>query len=243
MPAIPKLPGTPSEYKDIVEYLKSKKIPETIHSPSAKCKFTTRCSKFELDENEILYLSPVFKNNEVVSDKRRVVPRYDTELRSLLLKNFHDQFNHRSYHKTFSALSEKHIGITQTEVQAYINECSVCAINTSIKEKTDMKSVISVAPWRHIQIDLIDFHDFSSVNYGFAWSLTCVCTFSKFLIAVPMKNKEAGTVAAHLVKDVFRILGPPTILQSDNGKEFEGIVKQVCEILNIKIKHGHPRHL
>ena len=147
MPAIPKLPGTPSEYKDIVEYLKSKKIPEAIHSPSAKCKFTTRCSKFELDENEILYLSPVFKNNEVVSDKRRVVPRYDTELRSLLLKNFHDQFNHRSYHKTFSALSEKHIDITQTKVQAYINECLVCTINTSIKKKTDIKLVISVAPW------------------------------------------------------------------------------------------------
>ena len=53
-----------------------------------------------------------------------------------------------------------------------------------------------------------------------------------------MKNKEAGTVAVHLVKDVFRISGPPMILQNNNGKEFEGIVKQVCETLNIKIKHG-----
>ncbi|CAG8819209.1 7498_t:CDS:1, partial [Racocetra persica] len=57
--------------------VKSKKIPETIHDPSAKCKFANRCSKFELDENEILYLSAVVKNNEIVSDKRRVVPRYD----------------------------------------------------------------------------------------------------------------------------------------------------------------------
>ncbi|CAG8574947.1 5188_t:CDS:2, partial [Paraglomus brasilianum] len=41
---------------------------------------------------------------------------------------------------------------------------------------------------------------------------------------MPMKNKEATTVATHLVKDVFKILGLPDIdiLQSDNnnGKEF-----------------------
>ncbi|CAG8655868.1 1020_t:CDS:2 [Ambispora leptoticha] len=133
MPAIPKLPGTPTEYKDIVDYLKSKKIPETIYDPVAKCKFEGRCKKFELDENEILYLSAVFKNSEMVSDRRRVIPKYDVEL-------------------------------------------------------------------------------------------------------------QAGTVAVHLVKDVFRILSPPLVLQSDNGKEFKGIVKQVCETLNIRFKHGRPHH-
>ncbi|CAG8793158.1 5210_t:CDS:2, partial [Cetraspora pellucida] len=92
----------------------------------------------------------------------------------------------------------KHIGITQVEVQVYVNECFICAINSSIKEKTDMKSVISVASWQHIQIDLIDFYNFTN----------------------------AGTVAAHLVKDVFRILGSPKILQNDNGREFKKIVKQ-----------------
>ena len=106
-----------------------------------------------------------------------------------------------------------------------------------------MKSVIFVAPWQHIQIDLIDFHDFTNINYRFAQLLTCVCMFSKYLIAILIKNKEADTVDAHLVKDIFRIPGLPTILQSDNKKEFEGIVKQVCETFNIKIKHGHPRHL
>jgi hypothetical protein len=36
---------------------------------------------------------------------------------------------------------------------------------------------------------------------------------------------------------------PPQILQSDNGKEFVAeVVKNVCNILNIKIRHGRPRH-
>ena len=58
-----------------------------------------------------------------------------------------------------------------------------------------------------------------------------------------MRNKEASTVANHLIKDVFKILGPPTILQSDNEKEFTAqIINQICDILNIKIKHGRPRY-
>src|SRR6185312_4631833 len=61
---------------------------------------------------------------------------------------------------------------------------------------------------------------------------------------VPMKNKEAATIAKHLVNDVFKIPGPPRVLQSDNRKEFVAdVIKNVCDILNIKIEHGRPRHL
>ncbi|RIB11436.1 hypothetical protein C2G38_2203432 [Gigaspora rosea] len=77
-------------------------------------------------------------------------------------------------------------------------------------QKTDIVSV------EHVQIDLVDFRDFAKENEGFSWLLTCICVFSKFLVAVPMKNKEAGTVAVHLIKDVFKILGSPTTLQSNN---------------------------
>ena len=87
-----------------------------------------------------------------------------------------------------------------------------------------MVPVISTAPWKHIQIDLIDFHEFSEQNNGFAWLLSCVCIFSKFLFAIPMKNKEATTVATHLIKDVFKNFGPPETLQSE-------IISQVCNIL------------
>jgi hypothetical protein len=106
-----------------------------------------------------------------------------------------------------------------------------------------MTPVVSTAPWKHIQIDLVDFHDFADMNDGFAWLLTCVCVFSKFLVAVPIKNKQASTVATYLVKDVIKILGPPVIFQSDNGKEFAAqVITQICNTLNIKIKHGRPRH-
>ena len=71
-----------------------------------------------------------------------------------------------------------------------------------------MTPVVSTEPWAHMQIDLIDFHEFADVNDGYSWLLTCVCTFSKFLVAVPMKNKKAATITKHLINNVFKIPGP-----------------------------------
>ncbi|CAG8673597.1 5679_t:CDS:2, partial [Acaulospora morrowiae] len=57
-----------------------------------------------------------------------------------------------------------------------------------------------------------------------------------------MKNKEASTVATHLLKDVFKVLEPPMIIQSDNGKEFVvKIITEICKALNITIKHDFSR--
>ncbi|CAG8601829.1 13058_t:CDS:2 [Acaulospora morrowiae] len=243
MPAIPKIPETLEEYQIIIKYLQSKTIPNDIQQdPTKKSNFIRHCKKFEVDENNFLYVKPIMKDG-ITLEKRCVIPKYDEEIRALILEHFHDQANHREYHKTFFAISEKHIGITQEEVRTYVNQCNTCIITTSIKKKTDMKNVISTAPCQHIQIDLIDFQDFAKVNNDFAWLLTCICVFSKFLIAVSMKNKEASTVATHLIKDVFKVFGPPMIIQSDNGKEFVArIITEICEALNITIRHGRPRH-
>jgi len=47
---------------------------------------------------------------------------YGLELRTLILERFHNQVNHRNYHRTYSAISENHIGITQEEVQEYVSK-------------------------------------------------------------------------------------------------------------------------
>ncbi|CAG8619037.1 11068_t:CDS:1 [Paraglomus brasilianum] len=180
MPAIAKIPETVSEYETIVSYLQSNTIPHNIQNNRvSKANFIRRCKKFLIDERNILYVSTVRDNTE---KRRRVVPKYDEELRTLILERFHDQANHRSYHKTYAAISENHIGITQEEVQEYVNKCTACRLCQE--------------PLGNISKSTLDFHEFVENNNEFAWLLTCVCTFSKFLIAVPMKNK-----------DVFKILG------------------------------------
>ena len=68
--------------------------------------------------------------------------------------------------------------------------------------------------------------------------------FSRFSWAKPLTSKRAIEVAAYLF-DLFHFLGsPPTILQSDNGKEF--CAEVILELVNlwpsVKIINGRPRH-
>jgi len=67
--------------------------------------------------------------------------------------------------------------------------------------------------------------------------------FTRFSWAAPLEKKEAIHVASFLFH-VFTQFGPPTILQSDNGKEF---VAQIIHDLvalwpETRIINGRPRH-
>ena len=68
--------------------------------------------------------------------------------------------------------------------------------------------------------------------------------FSKFCILRPLKRKTATAVAEQLV-DIFSLMGPPAILQSDNGRELKNkeLVDEVLEMWpGLKMVHGKPRH-
>ncbi|CAG8784085.1 17685_t:CDS:2, partial [Rhizophagus irregularis] len=59
-----------------------------------------------------------------------------------------------------------------------------------------------------------------------------------------LTSKRAIEVAAYLF-ELFHFLGsPPTILQSDNGKEFcAGVIKELIEMWpTVMIINGRPRH-
>ena len=68
--------------------------------------------------------------------------------------------------------------------------------------------------------------------------------FSKFAFAIPIRNKEAKTVARMLVERVF-LLGKPRRLHSDRGSEFiNEIIKELTEIYLIdqsKTTAFHPQ--
>ena len=66
---------------------------------------------------------------------------------------------------------------------------------------------------------------------------------TKFCTLRPLLTKRAMEVALNLV-DLFAILGAPSILHSDNGKEFVNEVIDNLVILwpGLKIVHGKPRH-
>ena len=66
---------------------------------------------------------------------------------------------------------------------------------------------------------------------------------TKFCLLRALSTKRAEEVAFNLV-DIFTIFGAPSILQSDNGREFTNSVINNLVVLwpGLKIVHGKPRH-
>jgi len=66
---------------------------------------------------------------------------------------------------------------------------------------------------------------------------------TKFCILKPFKSKRAEEVAYYLI-DICTVFGAPSVLQSDNGREFRNqIIDSLKEIWpELSIIHGKPRH-
>ena len=77
------------------------------------------------------------------------------------------------------------------------------------------------------------------------WILHVADHWSKFTLAFPLPFKSAKDVANALQKHVFPVFGLPSILQSDNGREF--INKLIKEVVSswpgqVQLVSGRPRH-
>lgn len=69
---------------------------------------------------------------------------------------------------------------------------------------------------------------------NYKYILSVIDIFSRFVFLRPLQTKESSEVAEHLL-DIYNEHGPPEILQSDQGTEFKGVVKAICETLNVRI--------
>eukprot|EP00102_Acyrthosiphon_pisum_P010571 XP_008178926.1 PREDICTED: KRAB-A domain-containing protein 2-like [Acyrthosiphon pisum] len=91
------------------------------------------------------------------------------------------------------------------------------------------------------QLDLIDYQSQADGEYKFV--LVYQDHLTKFCILKPLKSKRAEEVAYCLI-DIFTVFGAPSVLQSDNGREFRNqTIDSLKEMWpELSIIHGKPRH-
>jgi transposase InsO family protein len=84
---------------------------------------------------------------------------------------------------------------------------------------------------------------YKKVNDGVAWILTIIDVYSTFGWALPLRKKTGKEVVENLEKSIFRHIGPPKIIQCDNGKKFcNSEMDRLAKEFNIIVKHSRPRH-
>jgi hypothetical protein len=97
-----------------------------------------------------------------------------------------------------------------------------------------MKHASVNAPWQKVHVDLMG--PYVRSYDGFVYILTVSCSFTKYLITVPLRNKEAFTVARELVRRVYLQYGPVEILIHDNGSEFcNSLLTAINELMDVQV--------
>ena len=118
-------------------------------------------------------------------------------------------------------------------VEDFCKRCTVCAKFHRGKppKQSYLKSLDCGAVNERWHLDLSGPYPASN---GYRYICICVDAFSRYLVAVPIRDKSALSVAKVLVRDVISRFGCFQSLQTDNGKEFQNeIITHLCQLLRI----------
>ena len=122
-------------------------------------------------------------------------------------------------------------GLTK-DVKLWCKTCDVCASQKcpQKKAKAALKQYNVGAPLERIAIDITG--PLPRSNEGNKYILTIVDYFTKWIVAIPIRNQEASTVANKFVEKFVSVFGVPKQIHSDQGRNFESnLFKEMCEIL------------
>ncbi|KAJ8352282.1 hypothetical protein SKAU_G00237580 [Synaphobranchus kaupii] len=124
-------------------------------------------------------------------------------------------------------------GITQDTLD-WVSTCIACQKFEKVKtEAPELKPIKPVSPWYMIGVDLIG--PFKASSKGNRYCLTATDFFTKWVEAIPIKEKMAVATSQALM-DMFYTHGAPEVVLTDQGREFWNKVNQTL-FENFGVKH------
>lgn len=145
----------------------------------------------------------------------------------------------------YAELAKEYHGISRIVCKAVILRCPVCAASAkaaAVKTRS-IRGIYSVKYGERQQMDLFDLQATpGGKDRDYKYVFHYVDHFTKFSTLVPIKDKQAATIAYHL-REIWSTMGPPELLQSDNGTEFKNnLVADVCLDFNVHHVFGTAYH-
>lgn len=131
----------------------------------------------------------------------------------------------------------------QGDVRSYCKSCEVCAKTKSRRDvRVPLLKYPDVSvPFERVHMDLIG--PLNSSSDGNKYVVCVVDVLTRYVIAAPIRNKEATTVAEALVKSVVSVHGAPRQIVTDNGSEFVNkVLEELCKTLKVSHTTTTPYH-
>lgn len=129
------------------------------------------------------------------------------------------------------------------DVEKMVKNCVVCQKNKHINQPKQPLKMTDTAnePFEKVYLDMVGPLTPKS-KFGEDMLLTIQDDLSKYVMVLPVRNKEATTVAKKFMEEWILLFGEPKIVVTDNGKEFEGVFAEVLRMLQVDTRKSMPYH-
>ena len=152
----------------------------------------------------------------------------------------HEASGHQGSDHTFSILSDSAYWIGKArDVNHHCSHCGKCQISkASANKPVPLQPVITTQPWEMVAVDILKVQPSAT---GKQYILVAQDYFSKWPFAYAMPDQKADRIVQLLKDNVFALMGPPSKLHSDQGRNFEShILRDLCAAFGVKKSHTTP---
>uniref|UniRef100_A0A914QUT5 RNA-directed DNA polymerase n=1 Tax=Panagrolaimus davidi TaxID=227884 RepID=A0A914QUT5_9BILA len=198
-------------------------------------------------QNLIMKNRCIYYYNEEESDDYRVLVPYT--LRKKVIDEFHAdalQGGHLGQQKTLEKLKKRVYWPSMvTDIKEMIKSCEICQkskVNPGNRNYEPLQPIEPpTRPFDRVHVDICGPLPKAAENEQYI--LVTVDAFSKWLIASPMKNQTARTVATTFINDVITKHGCPNTVVTDCGRQFTGtIFSEMAQIFGFQHNTSTPYH-
>lgn len=184
-------------------------------------------------------LNEMFKNMNIkINVLKELIRITDPGMKKLLLNDYHilPTSGHAGINRMIKNIKTKYYWTgMQEDVTTFVKHCELCQKNKHINMRKQPMVITSTSEtsFEKIYIDLVGPLD-ETID-GYKYILTIQDELTKFVENIPLKNKEANTVAEGLVTQFILKYGVPKKIASDQGTEFmSNVFKDMCKMLKIE---------
>lgn len=171
----------------------------------------------------------------MIKKPHKVIERATKEM---ILNEYHmsPTSGHFGSSKMYETIRRRYYWATlKKDIEEFIKRCSACQRNKHGRKGRE-KLVITTQdtePLSSIELDLVG--PLPVDNKDFKYILSIHCKFSRYIVAIPIKDKRAQTVAEAFINNFILIYGVPRIILTDRGKEFTAeLLLELCGRLKME---------
>ena len=148
---------------------------------------------------------------------------------------------HQGFKKTLENLCNEAYWVHMVkDTESYCRQCLRCQQSKlPLPKRAPLKSTPIGKPWQMVGVDILSVPMSCSGN-------KCLLVIQDYFIkradAIPLPNQKTVTITNALI-NLFAIMGPPDIIHSDQGQNFEStVLKQTLEAFGIQKSHTTAYH-